>query len=171
MERTIVLAHGCGVICERCEVADTALTRMRGLLGRRGLARGQGLLIEPTWSVHTWFMRFPIDVVFVDRDLVVLKVVPELPAWRTAACRGAKATFELAAGEAARRGVVPGTGLTLSTINYVQVKGKRSRIEAEIAAISAASKNYKSDNGTYPSSSNTISLTATSAFRTAGPPA
>ena len=53
------------------------------------------------------------DTALVDRDLVVLKVVPELPAWRAAACRGAKATFELAAGEAAKRGVAPGVRLEL----------------------------------------------------------
>src|SRR5436305_11000225 len=102
------------VVCEECIVADGMFTRMRGLLGRSSLPWGEGILLRPASSVHTAFMRFPIDVVFVDRDLVVLKVVPELPAWRAAACRGAKATLELAAGEAERRGVVPGTGLTLS---------------------------------------------------------
>jgi uncharacterized membrane protein (UPF0127 family) len=102
------------VVCERCVVADGMLTRMRGLLGRRYLPPDEGILLRPASSVHTAFMRFPIDVVFLDRDLVVLKVVPELPAWRAAACRGAKATVELAAGEAARRGIVPGVGLALA---------------------------------------------------------
>jgi uncharacterized protein len=101
------------LVCERCEVAESAVARMRGLLGRAGLEPGTGMLINPAPSVMTFFMRFPIDVVFVDRDLVVLKVVPELPAWRAAACRGAKATFELAAGEAAGRGVAPGVRLAL----------------------------------------------------------
>ena len=58
-------------------------------------------------------MRFPIDVVFVDRELVALKVVPDLQPWRTAARRRAKATFELAAGEAARHGIVEGSRLSL----------------------------------------------------------
>jgi uncharacterized membrane protein (UPF0127 family) len=101
------------VVCERCVVADGMFTRMRGLLGRRYLPPDEGILLRPASSVHTAFMRFPIDIVFVDRELVVLKVVPGLPPWRAAACRGAKATFELAAGEAARRGIAPGVGLAL----------------------------------------------------------
>jgi uncharacterized membrane protein (UPF0127 family) len=101
------------VVCERCVVATSPLTRMRGLLGRSNLPHGEGIFLRPASSVHTAFMRFPIDVVFVDRDLVVLKVVPSLPAWRTSGCRGAKATFELAAGEAERRGVTTGTRLEL----------------------------------------------------------
>jgi uncharacterized membrane protein (UPF0127 family) len=114
MTTKVVRVEGGSVVCERCVIADGMFTRMRGLLGRRYLPPGEGILLSPASSVHTAFMRFPIDVVFVDRDLVVLKVVPELPAWRAAACRGARATFELAAGEAALRGVVPGAGLTLS---------------------------------------------------------
>lgn len=96
---------------ERLEVAASPLRRLRGLLGRSGLDRGEGLLLRPTGSVHTAFMRFPIDVVFLDRDLEVLKVVEALPAWRAAGCRGAKATLELAAGEAARAGIEPGMRL------------------------------------------------------------
>jgi uncharacterized membrane protein (UPF0127 family) len=114
MTRAVTRVEDGAVVCEECVVADGMFTRMRGLLGRGSLASTEGILLRPASSVHTAFMRFPIDVVFVDRELVVLKVVPELPAWRAAACRGAKATFELAAGEAARRGLAPGTGLTLS---------------------------------------------------------
>jgi uncharacterized membrane protein (UPF0127 family) len=75
---------------------------MRGLLGRRGLPRGHGLFIEPTWSVHTWFMRFPIDVVFLDRDLTVLKIRKDLGPWRTSARFRARSVLELASGECDR---------------------------------------------------------------------
>src|SRR6188508_770896 len=102
MEQSIVLARGCRVICDRCEVADTILARMRGLLGRRGLPGGQGLFIEPTWSVHTWFMRFPIDVVFLDRDLTVLKIRRHMGPWRMAARFRARSVLELASGECDR---------------------------------------------------------------------
>jgi uncharacterized protein len=95
-------------VCERCIVAETPLRRLSGLLGRAGLASGEGLLIRPTSAIHTCFMRFPIDAVFLDRDLVVVKVVSELRPWRVAARRGAKAVLELAAGESGRRGVQPG---------------------------------------------------------------
>jgi len=102
MELRVVLAREDHVVCERCEVADKALTRMRGLLGRRGLPRGHGLLIEPTWSVHTWFMRFPIDVVFLDHDLTVLKIRKHMGPWRAAARFRARSVLELAAGECDR---------------------------------------------------------------------
>jgi uncharacterized membrane protein (UPF0127 family) len=82
---------------------------MRGLLGRRGLESGDGLLLRPASSVHTFFMRFAIDVVFVSRHGEVLKVAKRVPAWRTVACRGAKSVVELPAGEAGRRGVRVGT--------------------------------------------------------------
>ena len=101
------------LVCDRCEVADTVPTRMRGLLGRDGIEPGQGLLIKPTNSVHMFFMRFAIDVVFLDRELVVKKVVEALAPWRMAGCRGAKAALELPAGEAARRGVTLGEQLVL----------------------------------------------------------
>ena len=112
MAQTIELRREDGAtVCERCLVAASMGSRMRGLLGRRELPPGDGILLRPASSVHTWFMRFPIDVVFVDRDLRVLKVVPELRPWRFAGRRRAKATIELAAGEAARRGIEPGVRL------------------------------------------------------------
>ena len=95
-------------------VAETPLARMRGLLGRRGLESGEGLLLRPAPSVHTFFMRFAIDVVFLARDGEVMKVVPSLRPWRTAAARRAKAVLELPAGEADRRGIHPGIRLNLS---------------------------------------------------------
>jgi hypothetical protein len=90
------------VVCELCEIADGPLTRMRGLLGRKSLTRGQGLLIRPTWSIHTWFMRFAIDVVFLDRELRVLKIKQQLRPWRAAARWRAHSALELPAGECGR---------------------------------------------------------------------
>ena len=101
------------VVCERCTVADSALARLRGLLGRSELRAGEGLLLRPAPSIHTWFMRFPIDAVFVDGELRVVAVRRDLRPWRTAGRRGARAVFELAAGEAERRGVWVGTQLML----------------------------------------------------------
>jgi uncharacterized membrane protein (UPF0127 family) len=102
------------VVCERCTIADGPLTRLRGLLGRRDLPRGEGLLLRPSPSIHTWFMRFPIDAVFLSRDLEVLSVRAGVPAWRMAVQRGARAVLELPAGEAARQGVVAGARLRTS---------------------------------------------------------
>jgi uncharacterized membrane protein (UPF0127 family) len=92
------------VVCERCEIADRTLPRMRGLLGRSGLEPGGGMLLTPEPSVHMFFMRFPIDAVFLDRAHEVVGVKHDLRPWKVAGARGAHATLELPAGaaEAAR---------------------------------------------------------------------
>jgi uncharacterized membrane protein (UPF0127 family) len=102
------------VVCERCTVADTPLSRSRGLLGKTGLEPGEGLLLRPASSIHMFFMRFPIDAVFLDRDLVVRKVVADLKPWRVAFGRGSKSVLELPAGEADQRGLQPGDRLELA---------------------------------------------------------
>jgi uncharacterized protein len=91
---------------------------MRGLLGRHELEPGEGLLIRPTSSIHMFFMRFPIDAVFLDRQLVVVKVVPGLEPWRVAFARGAKSVVELSAGETERRGVSVGVRLVLEAVDH-----------------------------------------------------
>ena len=109
-EVTLVRADG-HVVCERCLVADRPLARMRGLLGRRTLPAGEGILLRPASSVHMFFMAFAIDVVWLDRDLQVLGVTPELRPWRTAGRRGARAALELGAGECEARGLLVGDRL------------------------------------------------------------
>jgi uncharacterized membrane protein (UPF0127 family) len=96
------------VVCEECLVAATPLARMRGLLGRRSLPSGQGILLRPAASIHTLFMRFSIDAVFLDDDLRVVGISPDLRPWRAAAKRGSHAVLELTAGECARRGLAVG---------------------------------------------------------------
>jgi uncharacterized protein len=98
-------------ICDSCVVADRMWPRMRGLLGRRELASGEGMLIRPTSSIHTFFMRFPIDAVFLSRDGEVLKVAANVGAWRARSRRRAHAVLELPAGEAERRAIAPGDRL------------------------------------------------------------
>jgi uncharacterized protein len=101
------------VVCERCLAAGNPLARMRGLLGRKELPRGEGMLLRPAASVHTAFMRFPIDVVFVDGAGRVLDIAHSVRPWRAVACRGAKAVVELAAGECSRRDLEAGDELVL----------------------------------------------------------
>ena len=83
-------------------------------MGRRALTPGEGLLLKPTPSIHTFFMRFTIDAVFLDTDMNVLAVRPDLAPWRTAGRRGARAVLELPGGEARRVGIVAGTKLDLA---------------------------------------------------------
>jgi uncharacterized membrane protein (UPF0127 family) len=96
------------MICEQVDVADGIFTRARGLLGRKSLAPGTGITLRPGWSIHTWFMRFPIDVVFIDEELTVTRIAAELGAFRLASSKGAREVVELAAGECAARGLSVG---------------------------------------------------------------
>lgn len=101
------------VVCESCTVANTPLRRMRGLLGRESLRSGEGLLLQPAPMIHTWFMRFAIDAVFLDRELAVIDVAEQVRPWRAAGRRGARSVLELPAGEAGRRGLRPGARMRL----------------------------------------------------------
>jgi len=83
------------------DVAATRATRRRGLLGRDSLGATEGLLLSPCKAVHTVGMRFPIDVIFIDRDGRAVRIVPALAPWRIAMSARAKAVIELAAGTAA----------------------------------------------------------------------
>jgi uncharacterized membrane protein (UPF0127 family) len=84
---------------------------MKGLLGRRDLPRGEGILLKPASSVHMAFTRFAIDAVFLDRNLCVVKIAADLKPWRAAGARHAKSVLELPAGEASRRGLTVGDRL------------------------------------------------------------
>jgi uncharacterized membrane protein (UPF0127 family) len=95
-------------IVAELEIAVESATRRKGLLGRDSLAETTGIVIAPTNAVHTFFMRFPIDIVFVTRAGRVLKVRHSVPARRMAIALRAFAVVELAAGCAARQGLRPG---------------------------------------------------------------
>jgi uncharacterized protein len=116
------------VVCERCVLADRPLARLRGLLGRTGLRPGEGLLLRPAPSIHTWFMRFPIDAVFLDADLRVLDVRVAMRPWRVAGRRGARAVLEMASGEIARQGLETG----------VQLRAVASAAQAHAASVGRA---------------------------------
>jgi uncharacterized protein len=103
------------VVCEHCFVADSPLSRMRGLLGVDGLEPGEGVLLRPAGSIHTAFMRFAIDVVFLDRSGTVVKVSADVAPWRSRSARRARAVLELRAGECARRRIVVGDILQVAS--------------------------------------------------------
>jgi uncharacterized membrane protein (UPF0127 family) len=86
------------VLANSLEVADTGSKRNKGLLGRKGLADGEGLWIVPCESVHTFFMQFPIDLIYLDRENRIKKVRENVPAWRLSACLSARSILELPAG-------------------------------------------------------------------------
>jgi uncharacterized membrane protein (UPF0127 family) len=111
-----VLTSGGTVVCEQCEVPGSGFGRMRGLLGRSGLEPGTGMLIDGAPSVHMFFMRFPIDVVFLDRDRTIVGIRHRLAPWRVAGARRAVAALELPAGAAAETGLSEGDVLVIEPI-------------------------------------------------------
>ena len=93
------------VVADHLEIADTVWSRFLGLMGRRELPAGHGLLIRPCSSIHMFFMRFALDVLFVDADGRVVRVLHSIRPWRASMpVRGAKAAIELPAGTAHARG-------------------------------------------------------------------
>ena len=96
----------------RARVASSFVARFRGLMLTASLEPGTGLLFPRTSSVHTHFMRYPLDVVFLDADRRVVSIRSGLRPWRFASCRGAAAVLELAGGEAARLGLAEGDVLS-----------------------------------------------------------
>lgn len=105
------------VVCERCEVPESSFGRARGLLGRDGLEPDGGMLIDRAGSVHMFFMRFPIDAVFLDRDRKVVGIRHELRPWQVAAARKAHATLELPAGAAETAGIEEGDALIFEELD------------------------------------------------------
>ncbi|MHB1531894.1 DUF192 domain-containing protein [Acidithiobacillus sp.] len=90
--------------------------RLQGLLGKSALHEEQGLLLMPCASVHTWGMRFSLDIVFLDREQAVLACHEGVKPYGLKSCRGAWATLEVAAGSIARLGIVEGQRLEWSSI-------------------------------------------------------
>ena len=86
------------VLATRLESAHTAATRKKGLLGRDCFLPGEGLWIAPCESVHTFFMHFPIDLVYLDQKKRIRKVRSSVGPWRMSACFSAKSVLELPAG-------------------------------------------------------------------------
>jgi uncharacterized membrane protein (UPF0127 family) len=82
------------VVAQQVEAALDSATRRKGLLGREGMAGGSALIIAPCGAIHTWFMRFAIDVAFVARDGRVVKVKRELKPWRMVGAVGSHAVIE-----------------------------------------------------------------------------
>jgi uncharacterized protein len=127
--KRILNATKSSTVCERAVLADGPFSRMRGLLGRRELPAGEGLLLTPAPSIHTAFMHFAIDALFLDADLRVLRIAERLAPWKAAGKRHARAVLELSAGEATRLGVQVGDRLEL--VDLPAVSPDTPALEAE----------------------------------------
>jgi len=70
------------LIADKVEIADSFMSRLIGLVGKKSLSEGTALVLKPCNSIHTFFMRFSIDVVFLDRDNLVIHVIPKMRSYR-----------------------------------------------------------------------------------------
>ncbi|WP_164006680.1 DUF192 domain-containing protein [Pyxidicoccus trucidator] len=105
------------LLADRAERATGFLHRFKGLMGRRSLAVGEGMHIVPCNSIHTFFMRIPIDVVFLDRQGVIVKQLPALPPWRaTSVYFQSRSVLELPAGVLEASGTQEGDRLTFEPV-------------------------------------------------------
>ncbi|MGD0680564.1 MAG: DUF192 domain-containing protein [Terracidiphilus sp.] len=103
------------VLATCMEVAESAATRNKGLLGRERLAPGEGLWISPCEAVHTFWMKFPIDLVYLDRKNRIRKLVSAVPPWRLSACLRAHSVVELPAGTIRETQTQPGDTLEFTS--------------------------------------------------------
>lgn len=101
-------------LASRAELADSGKARNKGLLGRTGLVAGEGLWIVPCESVHTFFMKFSIDLVYIDRNKRVKKVRSNVGPWRVSACLSAHSIIELPAGTVEKTMTASGDQLEFS---------------------------------------------------------
>jgi uncharacterized membrane protein (UPF0127 family) len=104
------------ILADAAEVADTSAKRRVGLLKHTHLAPGEGLWIVPCESVHSFFMKFAIDLVYLDRARKVRKVRHRMEPWRVSACLSAHSILELPAGSVAASGTQAGDQIQIDTL-------------------------------------------------------
>jgi uncharacterized membrane protein (UPF0127 family) len=138
MELTLVRESG-DVLCRHCEIADSPFTRAKGLLGRPSLPEDEGMLLA-TSAIHTYFMRFPLDLVFLDKNFVVVRTVSSVKPWRVAIDRRARSVVELAAGVVENAGVQEGEQVSLvrhgerTTQAHLKTNGDGGQIRVAVAS-------------------------------------
>ena len=104
------------VLATAADIADTSDKRRTGLLKHQSLEPGEGLWISPCESVHTFFMKFAIDLVYLDKHKRVRKVRHAVPPWRLSACLMARSVLELPAGVVASTGTQVGDQLVFDKL-------------------------------------------------------
>lgn len=104
------------ILARFLDCAFDSATRNKGLLGRVGMATDQAMVIAPCTAVHTFWMKFTIDLVYASRDGRVLKIRRRVRPWRVSAAFGAFAVIELAAGRANLTGLRKGDRLVVARV-------------------------------------------------------
>jgi uncharacterized membrane protein (UPF0127 family) len=126
MRYTITHSRTGAVVAADAVLADSPLSRMKGLLGRRSMPANEAIILRPASSIHTLFMRFALDVIYLDREDTVVKVVPDLVPWRFSAASGGHTVIEMAAGATKGLGIEAGDRLVLTPLEAGQGAGSTS---------------------------------------------
>jgi len=103
-------------VAGRAEVASSGAKRSKGLLGRKGLEQGEGMWIIPCEAVHTFFMQFPLDLIYLDRNHRVKKIRSNVVPWRVSACLNAHSILELPSGVIRKSETEPGDILEIEEV-------------------------------------------------------
>ena len=106
------------VLSDHCHFADSVFKRMIGLLNRKTLSQGEGLLLDRCYGIHTIGMRFPIDVLFLDKELRVMRAISALPPFRTCVVKYAVYVLELPVGVIQSSHTEPGDQIQVRTTNH-----------------------------------------------------
>ena len=114
MKKYVKILKQDNIICESCEMANTHFTRFMGLMFRKGLEENCGLILDPCNQIHTFHMRFPIDVVTIDKDNIILDIFEAVEPWKVKpVVKNGKKVIELDAFVAKEKGLKIGDKLTI----------------------------------------------------------
>lgn len=105
------------VIIERAFVAKSLISRLKGLMFRKSIPKDEALVFYKASCIHTCFMKFAIDLVYLDKDNKIMKIYNSLNPWRLACCLGSKTTLELAGGTASQAALRLGDTLELRRVS------------------------------------------------------
>ena len=92
-------------LSKKAEVADGFFARLKGLMFRECMSRDEALVFYNSPSIHTFFMKFPIDIVFLDRDMRVIRIVRNFDPWKVVSCLKSYLTIEFPPGKTAEEGL------------------------------------------------------------------
>lgn len=119
------------VLSDQCRFANSIWKRMIGLLDRKAVADGEGLLLDRCYGIHTFGMRFSIDVLCLDKDFRVLRTIEELPPFRACMLKKAVFVMELPAGTIGKTGTLVGDQIHIRVDDATSVAGMPISKQAE----------------------------------------
>lgn len=123
------------VVSDNCHFANTVLKRMVGLLNRGQFGKGEGLLLDRCYGIHTFGMRFPIDVLFLDKDLHVIRAVKALPPHRTCVVKKSVYVLEVPVGALDASHTAEGDQIQIRTANSDTTTNERLSAAEKVPSV------------------------------------